>query len=201
MLQARPDRWSGSIRFVLRNRGLVVEALFGGQFVKDILCVTPCPREEVCWPLDFWVSMHHSEKKRRGTLTNFMESWRGGGRLGNVGFDWDDVSCIGSLHSQRATLLMYSRSKGFTWASRKQGILLFLISTRSVRQGTRTVCEEHALITCRTSDVQIARYSPTCLSVQVCTEISNLLPFDNRLGGILRACWRIGSWVESVTRP
>ncbi len=29
----------------------------------------------------------------------------------------------------------------------------------------------------------------------------SFLPFENGLRGILTACWRIGSWLESLTRP
>ena len=48
-----------------------------------------------------------------------MEPRRGGGRLGNIGFDRDDVSCIGSLNSQRTALLMATRSSDFPGAKGK----------------------------------------------------------------------------------
>ena len=50
MLQARPDGWSGSIRLVLGDLGFVKEALFGGQFIKGVFCMTSCPWEKVGRP-------------------------------------------------------------------------------------------------------------------------------------------------------
>ena len=139
--------------------------------------------------------------QKQTILTSFTEPRRGGGGLGNIRFDRDNVSCTGPLHSQRTTLLMPTMSSGFTRANWKSGKLLFSISIRSIWQGRRTSHEERALVACRTTDVQNARYSPTRLSDKICIMIANLLSFGSRLKDILRACWRIGSWVKTLSRP
>ena len=94
----------------------------------------------------------------KGALTSFVELRRGGGRLGNIRFDWNEISCIGSLYSQRATLLMATRLSGSTRASRKQGTLLFFfVFTNIIRQMICIVGEERTLVVCRISGVQNAQ--------------------------------------------
>lgn len=133
--------------------------------------------------------------QKQRILTSFTEPRRGGRRLGNIRFDRDNVSCIDPLHSQRTTLLMAIMSSSFARASRKLGRLLF-----SVWQG-RTSHEERALAACRSTDVQNARYSPTCLSDKICFRIAHLLSLGRRLKCIFRACWRIESWIETLSQP
>ena len=76
--------------------------------------------------------------------------------------------------------------------------MLFTISTRSVRQRGR-IAEERALVICRITSVQKVGQCCTRLFGNGGIRIRNLQPFESRLGVILRACWRIESWVQSLT--